>query len=86
MALAIRWEIRPELAKQVRPEAIICTGRSDYPNQVNNVRFPFIFRGALDAGATGITEEMKRAAVNAIAELARAESPRLLPMPTVPRT
>ena len=68
-------EIRPELAKQVRPEAIICTGRSDYPNQVNNVLcFPFIFRGALDAGATGITEEMKRAAVNAIAELAEAES------------
>jgi len=68
-------EIRPELAKQVRPEAIICTGRSDYPNQVNNVLcFPFIFRGALDAGATGITEAMKRAAVNAIAELARAES------------
>ena len=80
-------EIRPELAKQVRPEAIICTGRSDYPNQVNNVLcFPFIFRGALDAGATGITEEMKRAPVNAIAELARASPPRLLPMLTVPRT
>jgi len=68
-------EIRPELAKKVRPEAIICTGRSDYPNQVNNVLcFPFIFRGALDAGASSITEEMKRAAVDAIAELARAES------------
>ncbi len=68
-------EIRPELARQVRPEAIICTGRSDYPNQVNNVLcFPFIFRGALDAGATGITEEMKRAAVNAIADLAQAAS------------
>jgi len=68
-------EIRPELAKQVRPEAIICTGRSDYPNQVNNVLcFPFIFRGALDAGASSITEDMKRAAVDAIAELARAES------------
>ena len=68
-------EIRPELAKQIRPEAIICTGRSDYPNQVNNVLcFPFIFRGALDAGATGITELMKVAAVDAIAELARAES------------
>ena len=68
-------EIRPELAKQVRPEAIICTGRSDYPNQVNNVLcFPFIFRGALDVGATTINEEMKLAAVNAIAELARAES------------
>jgi malate dehydrogenase (oxaloacetate-decarboxylating)(NADP+) len=68
-------EIRPELAREVRPEAIICTGRSDYPNQVNNVLcFPFIFRGALDAGATGITEEMKRAAVNAIADLAQAAS------------
>ena len=68
-------EIRPELAKQIRPEAIICTGRSDYPNQVNNVLcFPFIFRGALDVGATGITELMKCAAVDAIAELARAES------------
>ncbi len=68
-------EIMPELAKQVRPEAIICTGRSDYPNQVNNVLcFPFIFRGALDAGATTITEEMKRAAVKAIADLAQAES------------
>ncbi len=67
-------EIMPELAKQARPDAIICTGRSDYPNQVNNVLcFPFIFRGALDAGATTITEEMKVAAVNAIAELARAE-------------
>jgi malate dehydrogenase (oxaloacetate-decarboxylating)(NADP+) len=67
-------EIRPELAKAARPDAIICTGRSDYPNQVNNVLcFPFIFRGALDAGATTITEEMKVAAVNAIAELARAE-------------
>jgi malate dehydrogenase (oxaloacetate-decarboxylating)(NADP+) len=68
-------EIRPELARSVRPEAIICSGRSDYPNQVNNVLcFPFIFRGALDAGATTITEEMKRAAVEAIAGLARAES------------
>ncbi|MCB1504292.1 MAG: NADP-dependent malic enzyme [Hyphomicrobiaceae bacterium] len=68
-------EIRPELAREVRPEALICTGRSDYPNQVNNVLcFPFIFRGALDVGATGITEEMKVAAVNAIAELARAEA------------
>ena len=68
-------EIRPELAREVRPEALICTGRSDYPNQVNNVLcFPFIFRGALDVGATGITEEMKVAAVNAIAELARAET------------
>ena len=67
-------EILPELVKQVRGDAIICTGRSDYPNQVNNVLcFPFIFRGALDVGATTITEEMKMAAVKAIAELARAE-------------
>ncbi len=58
----------------MRNDAIICTGRSDYPNQVNNVLcFPFIFRGALDVGATTITEEMKMAAVKAIAELARAE-------------
>jgi malate dehydrogenase (oxaloacetate-decarboxylating)(NADP+) len=68
-------EIRPELAREVRPDAILCTGRSDYPNQVNNVLcFPFIFRGALDAGATTINEEMKVAAVKAIAELARAEA------------
>jgi malate dehydrogenase (oxaloacetate-decarboxylating)(NADP+) len=67
-------EILPELVKSVRSDAIICTGRSDYPNQVNNVLcFPFIFRGALDVGATTITEEMKMAAVKAIAELARAE-------------
>ena len=67
-------EITPELVKSVRTDAIICTGRSDYPNQVNNVLcFPFIFRGALDVGATTITEEMKMAAVKAIAELARAE-------------
>ena len=67
-------EILPELVKSVRDDAIICTGRSDYPNQVNNVLcFPFIFRGALDVGATTITEEMKMAAVKAIAELARAE-------------
>ncbi len=68
-------EIRPELARQSRPDALICTGRSDYPNQVNNVLcFPFIFRGALDVGATGITEAMKVAAVEAIAGLARAEA------------
>ncbi len=68
-------EIRPELAREVRPDALICTGRSDYPNQVNNVLcFPFIFRGALDVGATGITEDMKLAAVEAIAGLARAEA------------
>ncbi len=67
-------EILPEDVKAVRDDAIICTGRSDYPNQVNNVLcFPFIFRGALDVGATTITEEMKLAAVKAIAELARAE-------------
>lgn len=58
----------------MRPDAIICTGSSDYPNQVNNVLcFPFIFRGALDVGATAINEEMKLAAVRAIAELAHAE-------------
>ncbi len=68
-------EILPEDAKAARPDALVCTGRSDYPNQVNNVLcFPFIFRGALDVGATGITEEMKVAAVEAIAGLARAEA------------
>jgi malate dehydrogenase (oxaloacetate-decarboxylating)(NADP+) len=68
-------EIRPERALEVRPDAILCTGRSDYPNQVNNVLcFPFIFRGALDVGATTINEEMKIAAVKAIAELAQAEA------------
>ncbi len=67
-------EILPEDAKKVRPDCIIATGRSDYPNQVNNVLcFPFIFRGALDVGATTITEEMKLACVQAIAELAQAE-------------
>ena len=66
-------EIRPELAKAVRPDAIIATGRSDYPNQVNNVLcFPFIFRGALDVGATSITEGMKLACMRAIADLAHA--------------
>jgi malate dehydrogenase (oxaloacetate-decarboxylating)(NADP+) len=64
-------EIRPELVKRARPDAIIATGRSDYPNQVNNVLgFPFIFRGALDVRACKINEEMKRAAVSALAELA----------------
>ena len=68
-------EIRPELALAERPDAILCTGRSDYPNQVNNVLcFPFIFRGALDVGATTINEAMKVAAVSAIAELAQAEA------------
>ena len=65
-------EIMPEVAKDLRPDAMVCTGRSDYPNQVNNVLcFPFIFRGALDVGATAINEEMKLAAVRAIARLAR---------------
>jgi len=68
-------EIRPQLARAARPDCVIATGRSDYPNQVNNVLcFPFIFRGALDAGATSITTEMELAAVSAIAELAQAES------------
>ncbi|QBE66126.1 NADP-dependent malic enzyme [Pseudoduganella lutea] len=67
-------EIRPEVALAARPDCIIATGRSDYPNQVNNVLcFPYIFRGALDCGATRITEEMKQACVVAIAELAEAE-------------
>jgi malate dehydrogenase (oxaloacetate-decarboxylating)(NADP+) len=67
-------EIMPEEVKAVRPDAIIATGRSDYPNQVNNVLcFPFIFRGALDAGATTINEAMKVAAVCALADLALAE-------------
>ncbi len=67
-------EILPEEVKEVRDDAIIATGRSDYPNQVNNVLcFPFIFRGALDVGATTINEAMKLAAVNAIADLALAE-------------
>jgi malate dehydrogenase (oxaloacetate-decarboxylating)(NADP+) len=67
-------EILPELAKEARPDAIIATGRSDYPNQVNNALcFPYIFRGALDVGATTINEAMKVACVHAIAELARRE-------------
>ncbi|MGC1584785.1 MAG: NADP-dependent malic enzyme [Rhodomicrobium sp.] len=68
-------EIMPEDVKAVRQDAIIATGRSDYPNQVNNVLcFPFLFRGALDAGATTINEEMKKACAMAIAELAQAEA------------
>ena len=68
-------EIRPEAAKAVRPDAIIATGRSDYPNQVNNALcFPYIFRGALDVGATTINEAMKLACVHAIAGLARKEA------------
>jgi malate dehydrogenase (oxaloacetate-decarboxylating)(NADP+) len=67
-------EIRPELARAARPDCIVCTGRSDYPNQVNNsLCFPFIFRGALDVGATVINEAMKLATVHALAELAQAE-------------
>ncbi len=69
-------EISPELAKEVRDDLIIATGRSDYPNQVNNVLgFPFIFRGALDVRATAINEEMKIAAVKAIAGIAKLEVP-----------
>ncbi|MFM5907150.1 MAG: NADP-dependent malic enzyme [Novosphingobium sp.] len=69
-------EITPPDAKAVRPDAIVATGRSDYPNQVNNVLgFPFIFRGALDVRATAINEEMKIAAARAIAELAREQVP-----------
>ena len=68
-------EIRPEEAKEARPDCVIATGRSDYPNQVNNVLcFPFIFRGALDVGATTINDAMEIAAVKAIAELAQAET------------
>ena len=68
-------EIRPELAKAARPDCIIATGRSDYPNQVNNVLcFPYIFRGALDCGATKITPEMKLACVYQIADLAKSET------------
>ncbi|HEX9181078.1 MAG TPA: NADP-dependent malic enzyme [Burkholderiales bacterium] len=67
-------EIMPDQAKAVRPDAVICTGRSDFPNQVNNVLcFPFIFRGALDVGATTINREMELSAVRALAELAQAE-------------
>ena len=68
-------EIKPEIAREARPDCIIATGRSDYPNQVNNVLcFPFIFRGALDVGATTINEEMKLACVRALADLAVAEA------------
>ena len=68
-------EILPELVKEVAPNAIVATGRTDYPNQVNNVLcFPFIFRGALDVGATEINDDMKLACIDGIAELARATS------------
>ena len=74
-------EILPDEARAARPDAIIATGRSDYPNQVNNVLcFPYIFRGALDVGATTITEEMKLAAVRAIAALAQAEQSDIVAM------
>src|SRR5256885_1834686 len=72
-------EIMPEEALAARPDAVIGTGRSDYANQINNVLcFPFIFRGALDCGATTINEEMKLAAVRAIAALAHAEIPEVV--------
>jgi malate dehydrogenase (oxaloacetate-decarboxylating)(NADP+) len=68
-------EIRPEAVKEVRSDAVMATGRTDYPNQVNNVLcFPYLFRGALDVGATAINDEMKMACVNALADLAQAES------------
>ena len=74
-------EIMPDLARSVRPDAVIATGRSDFPNQVNNVLcFPFVFRGALDAGATRITREMELAAVHALAELAHAEQSEIVAM------
>ena len=69
-------EVDPDFARQIRPDCIVATGRSDFPNQVNNVLgFPFIFRGALDVRATQINEQMKLAAVNALAELAREDVP-----------
>src|ERR1700729_1641857 len=72
-------EILPEQALAVRPDAVLATGRSDYPNQVNNVLcFPFIFRGALDAGATTINEEMKLATVRALADLTHEEIPEVV--------
>jgi len=72
--LAILDEILPEVAHAARDDVIMATGRSDYPNQVNNVLcFPYLFRGALDCGATEINEAMKRATVYAIADLAMAE-------------
>ena len=74
-------EIRPEVARAARPDVVIATGRSDYPNQVNNVLcFPFIFRGALDVGATAITREMEIAAVRSLADLAQAEQSDIVAM------
>ena len=67
-------EVLPDQVRAVRPDAVVATGRSDYPNQVNNVLgFPFIFRGALDVRATGINEEMKMAATRALAALAKED-------------
>lgn len=69
-------EVRPEVAKGVRPDCIVATGRSDYPNQINNVMcFPFLFRATLDTRSSQINEEMKMAAALALAELAREEVP-----------
>ena len=68
-------EIMPDLARAVRPDAIVATGRSDFPNQVNNVLcFPYLFRGALDVGATTINEEMKMATVKALADMTMAQA------------
>lgn len=69
-------EVLPEIAKAVRPDCIIATGRSDYPNQINNVMcFPFLFRATLDVKATQINEQMKMAAAQALADLAKSEVP-----------
>jgi malate dehydrogenase (oxaloacetate-decarboxylating)(NADP+) len=69
-------EIRPEVAKEVRPDCIVATGRSDYPNQINNVMcFPFLFRATLDSRALQINQEMKLAAAKALAHLAREPVP-----------
>src|SRR3546814_14278521 len=71
-----RSEILPEIVKSIRADAIIATGRSDYPNQINNVLgFPYIFRGALDVRATTVNDAMKVASAKAIAELARQRVP-----------
>ena len=68
-------ELRPELVREVAPEAVIATGRSDYPNQINNALcFPYLFRAALDSGASGINQAMKRACVEALAEMARGDA------------
>ena len=72
-------EIRPELAKQWRPDCIIATGRSDYPNQINNVMcFPFLFRATLDTRSSQINEPMKLAAAEALAQMTREEVPQLV--------